>query len=50
MKNIKKPTYDLKRILSARNMKPKDWGIKYEDSTKWIIVNRNTGEEQEIEK
>ena len=47
MKNLKKITYDIKRKV---DINPKEWGIKYEDAEKWIIVNRETGEEKEVEK
>ena len=50
MKNLKKPTYDLKRILSAQNLNPKEWGIKSENAETWTIANRKTGEEKVVDK
>lgn len=48
MKNLKKLTYSIKIRIPEIN--PKEWGIKSEDSTRWVIVNRKTGEEKTVEK
>lgn len=50
MKNLKKPNYTIKRILSEEGIDAKEWGVRRETSTKYIIVNRQTGEEKVIEK
>ena len=50
MKNLKKLTYTVKRILSEQGIDVKEWGIKKETATEYIIVNRITGEEKVIEK
>ena len=49
MKNLKKLTYDLKRLLSEE-INIKERGIKSEDSEKWIIANKTTGEERIVPK
>lgn len=50
MKNLKKLTYDLKRIMSEKNINLKEWGIKAENAETWTIANKITGEERVIEK
>lgn len=46
MKNLKKLTYDLKRL----GYDPKEWGIKSENADTWTIANRKTGEEKVVDK
>ena len=49
MKNIKKLTYAIK-IRLPEDFNIKEWGIKSEDATCWVIVNRKTGEIKVIDK
>lgn len=50
MKNLKKLTYTAKRLLSAEGEDVTKWAIKHEDSYKFVLVNKETGEERELEK
>ena len=50
MKGLKKLTYNAKRLLSAMGEDTSKWLIKFEDSYRFILVNKETGEEKEIEK
>ena len=47
MKNLKKITYAIKRKI---DIDPKEWGIKSENASQWVIVNRKTGEEKVVMK
>ena len=49
MKNIKKLTYSIK-VKLPQDFPVKEWGIKSETATEWIIVNRKTGEEKTVDK
>lgn len=49
MKNTKKPTYQLKRLLDAQGLNPNDWRIVKETADKYVIINSN-GETKEVEK
>lgn len=46
MKNLKKLTYAIKIRLPELNHK--EWGIKSEDASSWVIVNKQTGEEKTV--
>lgn len=50
MKQGKRLTYQVKKLISAMGLDVNDWLIKMEDRDSYIIINKQTKETKTIEK
>lgn len=49
MKQPKKPSYKIKKVLSRKGLNPDEWMVQTENSNLIVIVNKNTGATQLVE-